>query len=117
MAPHSTFQTVDDSLPRHATKSPCERSFTEPEISSGQNTDLRDTDKLEPIAVIGFSFKFPGGATSAEAFWDMLMEQRCVSTDFPDDRISLPGIYHPDANRQDTVCLHSYDTCSQAYDY
>ena len=60
-------------------------------------------DKLEPIAVIGFSIKFPQEAVSPESFWDMLTEARSAMTDFPKDRFNLNSFYHPDANRHDTV--------------
>ena len=62
-----------------------------------------EEDMLEPIAVVGFSFKFPQEATSTEDFWQMLMQGRCAATEFPDDRLGLSAIYHPDANREDSV--------------
>jgi acyl transferase domain-containing protein len=70
----------------------------------------REVDSLEPIAVIGLSFRFPEDATSVEGFWDMILEKRCVSTTFPEDRINLSGIYNPDSTRHDTVCLPLIDS-------
>ena len=63
-----------------------------------------DEDRLEPIAVIGFSLTFPGDATSAGSFWSMLMEGRCVSTEWPKDRLNGSALYHPDPERLDSVC-------------
>ncbi|KJZ76225.1 hypothetical protein HIM_04307 [Hirsutella minnesotensis 3608] len=57
----------------------------------------------EAIAVIGFSFRFPENATSSDGLWRLMMEKRCVSRSFPEDRINLHGIYHPDATRHDTI--------------
>ena len=60
-------------------------------------------DILEPIAVVGFSLRFPQEATSPESFWEMLAEKRCAMTEWPKDRINLDAFYHPDSNRTDTV--------------
>ena len=62
-----------------------------------------EQDILEPIAVVGFSLKFPQDATSAEAFWKMLLEGRSALTEIPKDRFNIDAFYHPDAERHDTV--------------
>lgn len=64
-------------------------------------------DKLEPVAVIGFSFKFPQDATSGESFWKMLLEGRSAMTEIPKDRFNIDAFYHPNADRHDTVCMIS----------
>lgn len=60
-----------------------------------------------PIAIIGFSLKFPQDATSPDAFWKMLTEKRCAMTDLPTDRVHLNAFYNPDGTRRDTVGLSS----------
>lgn len=60
-------------------------------------------DKLDPVAIIGISAKFPQDATSAEAFWQMLGEGRSAMTEVPGDRFNIDAFYHPDADRSDTV--------------
>lgn len=62
-------------------------------------------DKLEPVAVIGFSLKFPQDATSPDLFWRLLDEKRCAMTEWPSDRINLDAFYHPDNNRNDTAVI------------
>lgn len=62
-----------------------------------------DGDEVDSIAVIGFSFKFPQEATTADAFWKMLNDSRCAMTDFPDDRLNIGSFYHADTNRRGTV--------------
>ncbi|MCJ1398962.1 hypothetical protein MMC11_002163 [Xylographa trunciseda] len=57
----------------------------------------------EPIAVIGFSLKFPQDATSPEAFWKMMTEKRCSMTEWPKERLNLDAFYHPDSSRPDTI--------------
>jgi len=62
-----------------------------------------DHDTLEPIAIVGFSFGFPGNATSSDAFWKMLMSKRGSTTGIPEQRFSSAAMYHPDANRKGQV--------------
>lgn len=61
------------------------------------------TDISEPIAIIGFSFRFPQDGISAEAFWAMLMEKRNAMTEWPEDRLNLEAFYHPDGTRKENV--------------
>ena len=58
---------------------------------------------LEPLAVIGFSLKFPQEATSAASFWRMLEERRCAMTEWPTDRISLDSFYDGQSEKRGTV--------------
>ncbi len=57
----------------------------------------------QPLAVVGFSLKFPQDATSTESFWSMMMEGRCAVTDIPATRMEIDSFYSPDATRRDTV--------------
>ncbi|KAJ5539524.1 hypothetical protein N7513_007856 [Penicillium frequentans] len=54
------------------------------------------------LAIVGFSFEFPEEATSSEQFWQMICEGRCVSADFPADRLNIDSFYHPDESREST---------------
>lgn len=73
--------------------------------ASGMNT-------LEPVAVVGFSLKFPQDAVSADSFWKMLVEKRCAMTEFPEDRINLNAFYNPDTDRSDTVIIFKFPLTS-----
>ncbi|MCJ1389265.1 hypothetical protein MMC18_002121 [Xylographa bjoerkii] len=55
-------------------------------------------DVVEPIAVVGYSLKFPQDATSSEGFWQMLVNGRSAMSDVPKDRFNLDAFYHPDMN-------------------
>ena len=79
-------------------------------VFDGQHHGLSDSegmhlkgDKMEPIAVIGFSARLPGDATSAEGFWQMLSNGRSARTEIPHDRFNIDAFYHPDNERVDTV--------------
>ncbi len=64
--------------------------------SHGHDSDV-------PIAIIGLAFEFPQGATSVESFWEMIVEGRSASIDFPSDRLNINAFYHPDENRPSSV--------------
>lgn len=75
---------------------------------------LEDHDRLEPVAIVGFSLKFPQDATSADGFWKIMMEGRCTATEFPSERLSVTAMHHPDPKRRDTVStshVHSSGSC------
>ncbi len=72
--------------------------------SAGEHRSLR-VAALEPIAIVGFSLKFPQEATSQEAFWSMLLEKRCAMTEWPSERLNFEAFHHPDKNRNDTVSI------------
>lgn len=73
--------------------------------TTGETIQSSERDLLQPIAIIGFSLKFPQEATTPEAFWQMLMQGRCAMTEFPKDRMNIDGFYHPDPKRHDAVCI------------
>ncbi|KAI9742337.1 MAG: hypothetical protein M1818_003870 [Claussenomyces sp. TS43310] len=80
-------------------------SFTETESNGFDATDPTQmvVDKLEPIAVIGLSLKFPQEADTAENFWQMLIEGRSAMTEVPKDRWNIDSFYHPNADRHDAM--------------
>lgn len=61
----------------------------------------------EPIAIIGSSCRFPGGATSPSKLLNLLREPRDVSSKI--DRFSVGGFYHKNGAHHGTSnVLHSY---------
>ena len=72
-------------------------------VEGVSNQVFSDGGVLEPIAIVGLAFRFPGGATSEDLFWDMLMEKRNVSSEFPPDRLNIDGFYSSNEKKKNTV--------------
>jgi acyl transferase domain-containing protein len=51
------------------------------------------------IAIIGLGCRFPGGANSPEAFWDLLRNGVDAITEIPVERWNSRFFYHPDASK------------------
>ena len=49
----------------------------------------------EPIAIVGMSCRFPGGASTPEAFWDVLQNGVDTIAEVPKDRWHLDDYYDP----------------------
>ncbi|KAJ5094616.1 hypothetical protein N7456_010477 [Penicillium angulare] len=63
----------------------------------------------EPIAIVGSSCRFPGGATSPSKLWDLLKDPQDVLTEIPDSRFNPNAFYHPDGTHHGTSNVrHSY---------
>src|SRR5262245_43535549 len=50
----------------------------------------------EPIAVIGMSCRFPGGANDPESFWRLLRDGVDAVREVPSDRWDVDAHYDPD---------------------
>lgn len=51
--------------------------------------DATEGAAAAPIAVVGMSCRFPGGATSPQSYWDLLRSGRDAVSRFPEDRRAL----------------------------
>jgi len=67
-----------------------------------------DNVQREPIAIIGFSFKFPGGMTTDESLWQAIANRKSAMSDFPKDRLNQENFYDPDRTRVNGVSLIFY---------
>ena len=59
------------------------------------NERLEQSQKSEPIAVIGMACRFPG-ADSPEEYWRLLYEGRDATREVPADRWDMDAFYDPD---------------------
>src|SRR5690349_7266280 len=58
----------------------------------------------EPIAIIGMSCRFPGGANDPESFWDLLHEGRDAISEVPLSRWDIKSLYDPDPDAPGKMC-------------
>ncbi|WP_086824662.1 type I polyketide synthase [Allokutzneria sp. NRRL B-24872] len=75
---------------------------SETEITEGSAFTRDAVD--EPIAVVAMGCRFPGGVTTAEQLWELLMSGEDAMSGFPDNRgWDVEGLYHPDPDHQGTT--------------
>jgi hypothetical protein len=53
--------------------------------------------KREPIAIVGSSCRFPGGATSPSKLWELLEKPRDVLQEIPASRFNTKAFHHPNS--------------------
>lgn len=53
----------------------------------------------EPLAIIGMGCRFPGGANSPQAFWDLLCSGTDATREVPGDRWEVRKFYDPDVKK------------------
>ena len=63
---------------------------------SAQNEGIAAAPIGEPIAVIGFSCRTPGGGDNPDSFWSVLDEERSTVTEVPSYRWAIDKYYDPD---------------------
>jgi hypothetical protein len=56
-----------------------------------------------PIAVVGMGCRFPGGASSPEKLWNLIVEKRSARKETPRERFNIDAFYHPDGDKNGTV--------------
>ncbi|MEK7326759.1 MAG: beta-ketoacyl synthase N-terminal-like domain-containing protein, partial [Chloroflexota bacterium] len=58
--------------------------------------DAVERAKTEPIAVVGLACRFPGGADTPDALWELLRNGVDAITEIPPDRWDVNAYYDPD---------------------
>ena len=56
----------------------------------------RDAARREPIAIVGIGCRFPGGANTPDAFWELLRDGVDAVREMPAGRWNADAFYHPD---------------------
>ncbi|KAF2257594.1 putative polyketide synthase [Lojkania enalia] len=75
--------------------------------------------KSEPIAVIGMSCRFPGGASEPSRLWDVLSRGKSAWSEVPKDRFNMKAFHHrgdPHPSTTNTAGGHFLDTDVAAFD-
>ncbi|WP_394620181.1 SDR family NAD(P)-dependent oxidoreductase [Lentzea sp. JNUCC 0626] len=72
----------------------------------------------EPIAIVGMSCRYPGGADTPDGLWDLVNEAREGITEFPDDRgWDLGALYDPDPDNLGTYYVQESGFLRGAADF
>ena len=92
-------------------------SASEEQLVEALRASLKDAERLrrgnrrlreaasEPIAIVGMACRYPGGANSPRAFWELLRDGVDAISFFPEDRgWDIEDIYDPDPD--------AFGTCS-----
>jgi acyl transferase domain-containing protein len=58
---------------------------------------------MEPIAVIGHSFRLPGGVEDVDSFWDMVEQGKNVMKEWPKSRTNIDTYYKPGSGLKNTA--------------
>ncbi|KAK6505459.1 hypothetical protein TWF481_007360 [Arthrobotrys musiformis] len=62
-----------------------------------------DTTASEPLAIIGFAFKFPSGVEDSEALWKVMVNGEDCLADIPDNRFNLEAFRDIGSGSDDTA--------------
>ena len=71
-----------------------------------QTTPMVSSEEgVMPIAIVGMSCRFPGGATDLNKFWEIVSSGRSAWSEVPQERFNADAFYHPNPDRTDSVCV------------
>ncbi|MFJ1805557.1 MULTISPECIES: SDR family NAD(P)-dependent oxidoreductase [unclassified Streptomyces] len=93
--------TFDHPTPRRLARFVLERVTGEEEAGPSTRHALGSTDRAdEPIAIVGMACRYPGGATSPEALWDLVAAGGDAIGEMPPDRgWDVGNLFHPEPGR------------------
>ncbi|MEO1590397.1 MAG: SDR family NAD(P)-dependent oxidoreductase [Cyanobacteria bacterium J06632_22] len=69
--------------------------------------DEAEQRQTEPIAIVGMACRFPGGANTPEAYWDLLRNGVDAVGEIPADRWNVDAFYDPDPTTPGTMYTRS----------
>ncbi|MCK8516801.1 acyltransferase domain-containing protein [Methylonatrum kenyense] len=85
---------MSDFLERVSKLSPKRLAFLASELNA--NLEALKQRHAEPLAIIGLGCRFPGGGSSPDAYWQLLVEGRNGVSEVPAERWDIETLYDPD---------------------
>ena len=70
-------------------------------------TPTKQDPSVMPIAIVGMSCRFSGGANNLEDMWRLCSEGRSAWSEIPKSRFNADAFYHPDPERTNSVRFSS----------
>jgi hypothetical protein len=67
--------------------------------------------KTEPIAIVGSSCRFPGGANSPSKLWQLLKDPKDVLVRIPQSRFNPDGFYNTNGEHHGVSNCDTCQTC------
>ena len=65
-------------------------------LDQQEQIEMAKRREREPIAIIGIGCRFPGGADSPQAFWELLRDGRDAIGEVPSDRWDIDALFDSD---------------------
>jgi len=93
------------------------KSFTVIQQLKKQLAEADHGGATEPIAVIGMACRFPGGANTPEAFWQVLASGADTVGEIPEDRWPWRRFYNPDPRAAGTHYVRHGSFLDQVADF
>ncbi|MEL6779649.1 MAG: beta-ketoacyl synthase N-terminal-like domain-containing protein [Cyanobacteria bacterium J06597_16] len=79
--------------------------------------DALEAAQREPIAIVGMGCRFPGGADTPSALWQLLQSQTDTITEVPANRWSIEDYHHPDPDTPGKMVTRSGGFLTSLYDF
>ncbi|KAL8839293.1 MAG: hypothetical protein Q9170_001810 [Blastenia crenularia] len=76
-------------------------------INGDYSTPPEGTKKAMPIAIVGMSCRFPGGANNLQEMWRLCSEGRSARSEVPKNRFNVDAFYHPNPERVNSMNVKS----------
>lgn len=79
--------------------------------------DALEAAQREPIAIVGMGCRFPGGADTPSALWQVLQRQTDAITEVPANRWPIEDYHHPNPDTPGKMVTRSGGFLTSLYDF
>ncbi len=94
---HPSIDAITDYIYRDVLR------YAVPEAASPANRETVAAGEADAIAIVGMGCRFPGGADSPDAYWNLLRQGQSAVTEIPPDRWDVDEFYDPNPETPGTM--------------